>query len=398
MASFASKFRARTTVIQSAQNGSDYNVSGGQSQINFDIASTRNVIMNKSVLLNGTINVYASGTTNPTGTEDLKFDGYSGLVGMIDSINLRSKNSGVLLGRIQHPGRYTAEHNATTNSGNMLLQKFNQYAGSDQIGLSKSACETEFTFSIPLSELLGFFNVCQEHLLSDLGGLRIEILLSSNNMFLVDTGDSFTGASYVLSNVKLSYVQLEPSLEYLAMGGKSMSVYEDWNINMLQLVSSQDSLEDHVNKASLKSMGVSFLPSSDYNNRTANSYAMAPIAVSDVSLNTNGVQHPLRYSQTQDPAVNTNYNTLAVEYLKAMNTNASLNGVRSVLNIDDYSTATDNPQFGVGWLYSNDGVPVLNSNVSMHCQSDNNQNRSAFFTYKYNKIIEAEAGNVMVKA
>lgn len=392
------QFKGKSIAVITPDSGQSYDVSGGQTNVNFNIAGSRHVIHNKSMCLNGTMNVYTSGTTHPTNSQNLSFNNYAGVFGIIESINVRSLRSNKLINRYEHVGRAVAQEVSALNSDQNLETKFNQSLVSPILGFSKSLCETQFTFSLPLGEVCGFLRKTHNFDLAKCGGLRIEIHLSSNNQFLIDSGSSFSGAKYVISNVTLCYSQLTPdpiwSLETSRL--PSLNVYDDWQTRMLQLVSANDSLLDYVSWKALKSLVVTYLSSSKFNNLSSNSFELQPIGIDSFSVLTNGVQKPLMYSQDEDASVNTNYGNLAQEYVKALAVNGSLDYVRTQLSTGNYPTASnESSAFGTGCLYDDQGTPVQGQ-ITVIVNSDISVNTSAFVTYKHERIVEMMNGDVNV--
>ena len=390
----AQAVKSRSNQILHCQNGTTFSPNSGTSVIRLQIANTTHVLKSGSLKLNGQLQVRNSSGDAIGLSHNVCFNNWGGIQTFIDSISIYSLKSGVLLENIKNYGQYVSKRVATLHGSHKLNAGLQNSIRCSADGYDETRIASQVDSRFSLEIMSGLLHASEHFTMEEIGGLLLEVNLAQSASALFDQ-DSTGGNTYSLVNVRFSAIMLEPTAQwqiararqYVTVGGIKVN-YDSADIRVNQLVSNNDSINDTVNFASLKSMSVTLLLATESNSQDYDQFEMSVKDVTETSLSVNGLKHPYKFSL--QGASNTNKSMLARAYLEAVSHSKRpiYDGVKTNINETNYSdTSSATPTFGIGYLFDDDGVPAKNTNLNLNVVSDISAQTVCHVQYDHTKTL-----------
>ena len=387
----ADVFKRKNSVLY-AQNGNGFSPNNGSNIIRLQIGNNNVVMKKNSLRLNADLQVHdVNGNSIPIG-QDTKFNNWSGVESCIENVTVYSLKHNSLLQNKKQYGRQAAKHTGVLEAPiKIQAGLWNESLNSLTYENTRIAAQTDTSVSIPI--YVGCLDICEQYTMADVGGLVVEIQLSSSPQFIFDE-DSVTTNTYTLSNVKFSAVFFEPKPEWFLKyeesknNGVLLLPFEAVDSRLNQLQSAQDSISDVLNFRKLKAVSFTMLLATNQNNMGADSFAQESKDYREMSMSVNGVRHPYKFAITGDS--NTNKAMFARSYLESCSMSGSpeFDGVLTNLDPTNYAdTSAEVPLSGLGYLLSEYGMPMRNGNINITLQSDIANQTIAFMEYPHQKTL-----------
>ena len=382
----------RKNVVLHPQNGQTFSVNNGTNIIRLQVANSREVMKNGSLHLNADLQVHDANGDNILISQDTKFNCWSGAQSCIESVNIYSLKHNSLLENIKNYGRYVAKRIGVLHG----LEKvkaglWNECLCASNYETTRIASQTDSSISLEI--MSGLLHNTERFSMEDIGGLVIEVQLSSSPQFIFDE-DGNSDDTYSLSNVKFNCVMYEPNASWFEAkeasknNGVLLVPYDSTDSRLNQLVSNNDSINDIVNFRSLKSVSFTMLTATDQNNMNSDSFEQQSKGWTEMSMSVNGLKNPYKFSIKAD--ANTNKSMFARSYLEAVShsNRPEYDGVRTNLDPSNYADTSASVQLsGLGYLLSESGVGMRNSNINVNVISDINAQTVCFMEYDHEKTL-----------
>ena len=401
----ASAVKQRKNVVLYAQNGSSFSPASGTSVIRLQIPNNTEILKNGSLNMTGQLQVRTSSDVAPSVSEDIAFNNFAGIQSCIDSVSIYSLKHNILLEHIKNYGRYVANRVGVLNGRQKLVSGL-----SNSIGCALSYDSPRITSQVDsrfaLEIMSGLLHATESFTMEEVGGLVLELNLSSSPSFIFDQDGSVGTCTYSLTNVKFSAIMFEPTPEWKVervsdyMSNGSVTVkYDSADIRLNQLQSNADSINDVVNFKKLKALHCTLMLASEQNSQSYDSFEQSVKDVTECSLSINGLKAPYKFSI--QGASGSNKAMLARAYLESVSHSQrpDYDHIKTILDPDMYSDSSDETQlFGLGYLFSEDGVKAVNTNLNLNVVSDISAQTVCFMQYDHVKTLTIRPDFVNVSA
>ncbi len=327
-------------------NNNTYSFRGGTPIISINVPSQAKLLRPSSVRINGRIRIMTSARVLPdpnqiksvggAGATDIKLPSRVGVSACIQNVNISSEATNQTLESVRQYGRLVNHFLSNTHSpDDFQHEKAVTNACSALQDTTNNLTIQDTDFSIPL--YCGMFQGGNPIPLSQNGvnGLTINLELASDNQALQGSGTGIAnaGAFYELSNISLSGDYLIPDdagMAKLAVAGSGAFQYNSFS-SLYSVINSSDSTQTYnLANSNVLSVVHSFLPVSNSNNYSANSFANGellnrdgagaynqPVQLNKVSFSRGGIKLGLDYeidcatnSQQGRPETQVNINAL----------------------------------------------------------------------------------------
>jgi hypothetical protein len=400
----------------------------GQSIIKFVIPEGDYHLYGSSIRISGTLKITTDGATVPSGADKLSIDPRTGAFGMFDQVTLSSNKTGQVIEDIRHYNRFMATYLPLTASNNDLIGHLSQAAltlpasdasikGVTQQGKTNS---NEFCIYLPTGLLNNGSPIPMSS--ETIGGLAIELRLSSPSMFLFDidgtaAANNLLGADYSLSDIKLT-CEVEGMNSDSKMSAKVNGFeYNSISSHTSTINATNAILNYSLGKSRVQSVFINFIRSTYLNNLDQNSLqtimpiqnAGAVANVDQLTFTRGGVRFPADYD------INTNYKE--DETLSVIDPQISRNFLNSItpfnkitrtqispINTNRNWTSNDNDVlqgglvWGVGISYDNlgsDGADFSTTNYGLQMNLellDDSPNTAFVFVHAKETLLFNGAG------
>lgn len=288
--------------------------------------------------------------------QDVRIPQFAGIHGAWQQLTVTARRSSRVLERIQNYPRLAAAMNTATKSSDNLLTDSSESLASG----SQNACtlylRDETDWSMPL-----FSGVLSAPTLplSPLGGLDIELQLSTAQQFLA--GANAGDFDYRLSNLEISFdaVQYEPGAEQKLL--KSLGAQEILGISSFYTLLQGNDETRQVSTGHLDTIATiaSYIPSANVNSIAEDTTAPAPFAYTSLSYSRGGQQDPVQFVTRRPTAT---IRDAEVVYQKATSL-VPYRAARSYGQIDVLGLALRDANYQAapfGWRLQNTaGVPTV---------------------------------------
>ncbi len=400
----------------------------GQSIIKFVIPEGDYHLYGSSVRISGKLKITKDGATVPTGTDTLSIDPRTGAFGMFDQVTLSSNKTGQVIENIRHYNRFMSSYLPITASNNDLLGHLSQAAltlpASDASikGVTQQAKTNSNEFCIYLPT--GLLNNGSPIPMSSetIGGIDIELRLSSPSMFLFDTAgtasaNGLLGADYSLTDIKLT-CEVEGMNSESKMSSKVNGFeYNSISSHTSTINATNAILNYSLGKSRVQSVFVNFIRSTYLNNLDQNSLqTIIPIQnaggvanVNQIVFTRGGVRFPQDYDTNTnfksdqftsiiDPQISRNFLNSITPFNRITRTQISPINTNRNWTSNDNSVLQGGLVWGVGISYDNlgsDGADFSTTNWGLQMDlelTDDSPNTAFVFVHSKETLLFNGAG------